>query len=48
MRTIILIFIFLNLNNSVSQDIKWTTVTKSEYNPDQLKSRGVVTLDNGD
>ena len=48
MRTIILIFIFLNLNNSFSQDIKWTTVTKSEYNPVQLISRGVVTLDNGD
>jgi len=31
-----------------SQDIKWNTVTKNEYNPIQLISRGVVTLDNGD
>lgn len=33
---------------SYSQDIKWTTISKVEYNPDQLISRGIINLDNGD
>ena len=42
-----LIFIFFYFIG-FSQEIKWTTVTKNEYNPEQLISRGIVTLDNGD
>tara|TARA_X000000368_G_scaffold85247_1_gene64608 strand:- start:264 stop:1526 length:1263 start_codon:yes stop_codon:yes gene_type:complete len=43
------IFLVILFNSSLfGQDIKWTTVTKNEYNPVQLISRGVVTLDNGD
>ena len=42
-----LIFIFFYFTG-FSQEIKWTTVTKNEYNPEQLISRGIVTLDNGD
>jgi hypothetical protein len=39
------LFFFINF---YAQEIKWTTVSKKEYNPDQLISRGIVTLDNGD
>ena len=42
-----LIFIFFYFIG-FSQEIKWTTVTKNENNPEQLISRGIVTLDNGD
>ena len=42
-----LIFIFFYFIG-FSQEIKWTTVTKNEYDPEQLISRGIVTLDNGD
>lgn len=48
MKQLIIFFILLISYFSFSQDIKWTTVTKSEYNPVQLISRGIVTLDNGD
>ena len=40
-----MLFFFINF---YAQEIKWTTVSKKEYNPDQLISRGIVTLDNGD
>ena len=51
--TIILVILFnSNLFGQNYQndwrDIKWNTVTINEYNPIQLISRGVVTLDNGD
>ena len=42
---ILLLFIPLGL---YSQEIKWTTISKVEYNPDQLISQGIITLDNGD
>lgn len=44
---LILLFFFINYS-LLSQDIKWNTVTKNEYNPVQLLSRGIITLDNGD
>ena len=42
---ILLLFIPIGL---YSQEIKWTTISKVEYNPDQLISQGIITLDNGD
>ena len=48
MRLLLLTIILLLNFNSFSQEIKWTTITKNEYNPTELISRGVVTLDNGD
>ena len=48
MKQLIIFLIILFYSNVSSQDIKWNTVTKNEYNPIQLISRGVVTLDNGD
>ena len=48
MKQLTIFLIILFYSNVSSQDIKWNTVTKNEYNPIQLISRGVVTLDNGD
>ena len=48
MKQLTIFLIILFYSNVSSQDIKWNTVTKNEYNPVQLISRGVVTLDNGD
>ena len=48
MRLLLLIIILLLNFNSFSQEIKWTTITKNEYNPTEMKARGIVTLDNGD
>ena len=48
MKQLTIFLIILFYSNLSSQDIKWNTVTKNEYNPIQLISRGVVTLDNGD
>ena len=48
MKQVTIFLIILFYSNVSSQDIKWNTVTKNEYNPIQLISRGVVTLDNGD
>ena len=48
MKQLTIFLIILFYSNLSSQDIKWNTVTKNEYNPVQLISRGIVTLDNGD
>lgn len=48
MKKLTIFLIILFYSNLSSQDIKWNTVTKNEYNPVQLISRGIVTLDNGD
>ena len=45
LQSTLMLFFFINF---YAQEIKWTTVSKLEYNPDQLISRGIVTLDNGD
>jgi len=45
LQSTLMLFFFINF---YAQEIKWTTVSKIEYNPDQLISRGIVTLDNGD
>ena len=47
MKKLILLLLFIPLVTN-SQDIKWTTISKIEYNPDQLISQGIITLDNGD
>ena len=47
MKKLILLLLFIPLVTN-SQDIKWTTISKTEYNPDQLISQGIITLDNGD
>ena len=47
MKKLILLLLFIPLVIN-SQDIKWTTISKTEYNPDELISQGVITLDNGD
>ena len=48
MKQLTIFLVILFNSNLFCQDIKWNTVTKNEYNPIQLISRGVVTLDNGD
>lgn len=48
MKQLTIFLVILFNSNLFGQDIKWNTVTKNEYNPIQLISRGVVTLDNGD
>ena len=45
LQSTLMLFFFINF---YAQEIKWTTVSKLEYNPDQLISRGIITLDNGD
>ena len=45
MKQLTIFLIILFYSNVSSQDIKWNTVTKNEYNPVQLISRGVVTLE---
>ena len=45
LQSTLMLFFFINF---YAQEIKWATVSKIEYNPDQLISRGIVTLDNGD
>ena len=45
MRLLLLIIILLLNFNSFSQEIKWTTITKNEYNPTEMKARGIVTLE---
>ena len=47
MRITILILFFLPLT-VISQEIKWTTVPYKAINPDELFTRGIIELDNGD
>ncbi len=45
---IILLIIFLFPFTIFCQDIKWTTVPYKAINPDELFTRGIIELDNGD
>ena len=47
MRNIIVILFFLPFT-VISQEIKWTTVPYKAINPDELFTRGIIELDNGD